>query len=239
LDTAISRACAEAGANVAVVYRASPDAPEVAAAIAKEFGVKCKAYQLDQGSRNVVQEFSDLVKVVEADLGQVGGLVVNAGVTSYKVATEYSYEDFDACFDVNVKGAFFVSQTMAKIWIKRSQKNVSIVVNSSMSGQIINKGMRLTVYHGSKAAITHMSKSMAVEWAVHGIRVNILSPGYVHTDMNNPDPESRKFLESCVPQNRFGLPEEQAAAAVFMLSERASYMTGVDMLVDGGTSLWS
>jgi len=113
------------------------------------------------------------------------------------------------------------------------------VITSSISGNIVNKGMPLSIYCGSKAAISHMARCLAVEWAPNGIRVNTLSPGYVDTDMNSPTAEERPVMEASVPLGRFGTTEEQAGTVVFLMSDQARFMTGADLVVDGGHSVWA
>lgn len=237
----ISKAAAQAGANVAILYHSHPDAEKNAAEVAKEFGVKVKAYQCDVSDAEQVKK---TVKQAEEELGQVTGLAANAGVSVVKPATELTTDDFHKVFNVNVLGVFNTAKSVAQHWIETGFKNGSIVVTSSMSSEIYNqKGLNdpLTqvFYNSSKGAITNMVKGLAAEWAQHGIRVNALEPGFCNTEQTSVmDKKIRDYQASSVPMGRFSEPHEQAAPAVFMLSEHASYMTGGHVRPDGGFTLW-
>lgn len=176
---AISKAVANAGANVAILYHSHPEAPKAAENVAKEFGVKCKAYQCDVGDAEKVRQ---TIGTIEADLGTpIKGLAANAGVSVVKPATELTPDDFHKVFNANVLGAFNSCQAVANYWIEKKIKG-SIVVTSSMSSDIYNqKGLNEPLtqifYNASKGAVTNMVKGLAAEWATHGIRVNALEPG--------------------------------------------------------------
>lgn len=130
---AISKAVANAGANVAILYHSHPEAPKAAENVAKEYGVKAKAYQCDVGDANKVKE---TIGKIEADLGTpITGLAANAGVSVVKPATELTPDDFHKVFNANVLGAFNSCQAVAKYWIEKKIKG-SIVVTSSMSSEV-------------------------------------------------------------------------------------------------------
>jgi NAD(P)-dependent dehydrogenase (short-subunit alcohol dehydrogenase family) len=116
----------------------------------------------------------------------------------------------------------------------------SIVNIASMSGVIVNRGLKQCHYNASKAGVIHMSKSMAMEWVDRGIRVNTISPGYTATPMNTR-PEmvhQTKLFEEQTPMQRMATVDEMVGPAVFLLSDAASFVTGVDLLVDGGFCCW-
>lgn len=237
----ISKACAKAGANVAILYHSHPDAEKMADEVAKEFGVKVKAYQCDVSDIEVVTK---TVKQAESDLGEITGLVANAGVSVVKPAEELDQDDFHKVFNVNVLGVFNVAKVVAKHWIAKNFKKGSIVVTSSMSSEIYNqKGLSdpLTqlFYNASKGAATNMVKGMAGEWAKYDIRVNALEPGFCNTEQTSVmDAKIREFQAKSVPMGRFSEPSEQAGPVVFLLSEYASYMTGGHIRPDGGFTVW-
>jgi len=236
----LSRGVATAGANVAIIYRSSKDADEVAEKIAKEFGVKVKAYQCDVSKADLVTQ---VFKRIDDELGPVTGLVANAGVSVVKPATELTQEDFNYVYGVNVLGVFNTSNAAAKLWISRKSKG-SIVVNASMSSQIINQSaqnisLTQVFYNSSKAAVASVAKGLAAEWAQHGIRVNSVSPGYVNTDQTaHMDPKFREFQAAGIPLKRFAEPEEIVGQTVLLLSDHASYQTGGEYFVDGGQLIW-
>ncbi|TIU12660.1 MAG: SDR family oxidoreductase, partial [Mesorhizobium sp.] len=110
----------------------------------------------------------------------------------------------------------------------------------SMSGSIVNRGLTQAHYNSSKAAVIHMSKSLAMEWADRGLRVNVVSPGYTLTPMNmRPEvAEQVKIFERDTPMGRMARPEEMVGPTVFLASRAASFVTGIDLIVDGGFVCW-
>ena len=116
----------------------------------------------------------------------------------------------------------------------------SIVNIASMSGSIVNRGLTQAHYNTSKAAVIHMSKSLAMEWADRGLRVNVISPGYTLTPMNRrPEvAEQVKIFERDTPMGRMAASDEMVGPAVFLASRAASFVTGVDLIVDGGFVCW-
>lgn len=236
----LSRGVAKAGANVAIVFRSAKDAHEAAESIAKEYGVKTKAYQCDVSDADAVNK---TFKQIDDELGPVTGLIANAGVSIVKPATELTKEDFDYVYGTNVLGVFNTARAAAKLWIERKSKG-SIVINASMSSQIINQTSENTsltqiFYNSSKAAVASVTKGLAAEWAPHGIRVNSLSPGYVNTAQTaGMDPAVRAYQAANVPLKRFAEPEEMVGQTVLLLSDYASYMTGAEYFVDGGQLIW-
>ncbi|KZT04945.1 NADP-dependent mannitol dehydrogenase [Laetiporus sulphureus 93-53] len=237
IGRAISEACAEAGARVAIIYRSSKDAGQVAETIGKEHNMECKAYKCDVSDPENVTK---TLQQINNDMGPVTGLVANAGVSVVKPALELTKEDFDKVYTVNVFGVFNVARAVADLWVKNKYKGGSIVVISSMSSQIINQvgpGRPLTqaFYNSSKAAASNLTKGLAAEWAQYGIRVNAVSPGYVNTDQTSGMEQSiRDHQASHLPLGRFSQPEEMAPQTLLLLSDRASYMTGQEYFVDGG-----
>ncbi|KAF8625849.1 hypothetical protein AX17_006745 [Amanita inopinata Kibby_2008] len=237
---AFSRAVAQTGANVAVIYRASKDAEEVTRKIGEEFGVKTKAYKCDVSDADLVNK---TMKDIDRELGPLTGLIANAGVSVVKPAVDLTKDDFDHVYGVNVYGVFNTCRAAAKLWMERDYKG-SIVITASMSSQIINQAVQnqpLTqvFYNSSKAAVSSLVKGLAAEWAKHGIRVNAVSPGYVKTDQtSNMDPKIRDYQAKSLPLGRFAEPHEMTGQAILLLSDHASYMTGGEYFVDGGQLIW-
>ncbi|KAF8547955.1 NAD(P)-binding protein [Imleria badia] len=242
IGRAYSFALAQAGANVAIIYRASKDAPDVAKRIQDEFqNVKVQAYQCDVCDFEKLQE---TFKRIETDYqSHITGIIANAGISVVKPALELNDEDFRRVFGVNVYGVFNTCRAAAKLWTD-SNRAGSIVITASMSAQIINQASRnrpLTqaFYNSSKAAVRHLSKALAAEWADKHIRVNTISPGYVETDQTKDmDKKILQHQTENVPLRRFAQPKEIAGQALLLLSPHASYMTGGDYLVDGGQLVW-
>lgn len=238
IGRAISETLAKAGANVAIVYNSAKDAPEVAAQIAKEHGVKVEAWKCDVGNPELVKS---TFQEINDKFGQVTGLVANAGVSVVKDALEMKKEDFSFVYDVNVWGQFACAQAVADLWVKSGYKKGSIVLTSSMSSQIVNKGIHQVFYNSSKAAASSIVKQLAVEWADHGIRVNALCPGYVATDQtSHMDPKLLDWQKKdLVPLQRFSTPDEQSYITLLLLDPvMGAYCTGQEYFVDGGAQAW-
>ncbi|OCF33411.1 hypothetical protein I317_06012 [Kwoniella heveanensis CBS 569] len=213
---AISETLAKAGANVAIIYHSAKDAEEVAAKLSKEHNAKVQAWKCDVGNVELVK--STFAEINEK-FGQVTGVVANAGVSVVKDALEMKKEDFSFVYDVNVWGQFACAQAAADLWVKTGYKKGSIVLTSSMSSQIVNKGIHQVFYNSSKAAASSIVKQLAVEWAEHGIRINGLCPGYVATDQtSHMDPKLLEWQKKeLVPLGRFSTPEEQSYMTLLLL----------------------
>jgi len=238
---AFSRAVAQAGARVAIIYRSSTDADDVASKLGKEFGVLSKAYKCDVADANLVV---NTLEKIDKELGPITGLIANAGVSVVKPALELTSDDFSKVFNVNVLGVFNTARAAAKLWIDRKYEGGSIVITSSMSSQIINqtapnRALTQVFYNSSKGAVSNLTKGLAAEWAPNGIRVNALSPGYVNTAQTSVMAKSIRDHQALnLPLGRFAEPHEMAGQALLLLSEHSSYMTGGEYFVDGGQLVW-
>ncbi|WP_018689481.1 SDR family oxidoreductase [Ahrensia kielensis] len=185
---------------------------------------------------------SDLAEAVsrtEAKLGPLKLAVNAAGIANANPCEEMKEDQYQTLMDINMKGIWLSCRAQARAMIAHGQGG-SIVNIASMSGIIVNKGLSQVHYNASKAGVIHMSKSMAMEWVDRGIRVNSISPGYTATPMNTR-PEmvhQTKEFESQTPMQRMANVNEMVGPAVFLLSDAASYCTGVDLLVDGGFCCW-
>lgn len=185
------------------------------------------------------EALAEAVKRTEAVLGPLRGAVNAAGIAGSAPAEDLALEQWARLHDVDVTGVFLSSQAQARAMLAHGLGG-SIVNIASMSGTIVNRGLDQAHYNSATAAVVHLSRSLAVEWAQRGIRVNALSPGYTATPMNTR-PEMvdrmRMFAES-VPMQRVADASEMAGPAVFLLSDAASYVTGIDLLADGGHCAW-
>jgi len=241
IGLAFSRAVAQAGAQVAIIYRSSKDADQVADKLGKEFGIKTKAYKCDVSDANLVVK---TLEKIDNELGPITGVIANAGVSVVKPALDLTSEDFSKVFDVNVLGVFNTARAAAKLWIDRKYDGGSIVITSSMSSRIINQvapnqALTQVFYNSSKGAVSNLTKGLAAEWAPHKIRVNALSPGYVSTDQTSGMAKSiRDHQAHNLPLGRFAEPHEMSGQALLLLSDHASYMTGSEYFVDGGQLVW-
>jgi sorbose reductase len=197
---------------------------------------KLHGYECDTSSEENVK--STWEKIVR-DFGKVDILVTNAGITGGSPAEDYEFEDFKKMISVNLNGTFLFAKAAGKWMIDNDHKGVMLMV-SSMSGSIVNRPQKQSAYNASKAAAGHLMRSLAAEWAPHGIRVNSLSPGYIQTAANEGE-EMEKLQKEWVkhiPLQRVAKPEEFRGTAVWMCSDASSYLTGSDIVVDGGYCVW-
>lgn len=219
---------ADAGADIAIFDLA--DATKVAERITEEYGVRAKAYICDVTNPDSVQECID--KAAE-DMGTLDLLFNNAGICIHKPALECTPEDWLKVINVNLNGAYYVAQTFGRYLVEHGKPG-NIVNTASMSGTIVNIPQSQASYNASKAAVVHLTKSLAVEWADKDIRVNSISPGYIKTAITaNSNPEYQKIWIESIPFKRMGTPEELAGAVIYLLSDASTYTSGSDLIIDG------
>ena len=178
------------------------------------------------------------VAATERELGALSVAVNAAGIANATAAEDMPLEQWQRLMKINVDGVFLSCQAQARVMLPR--KRGSIVNIASMSGSIVNRGLLQAHYNASKAAVIHMSKSLAMEWCERGLRVNSISPGYTMTPMNaRPEvAEQCKIFERDTPIGRMATVDEMVGPAVFLSSRAASFCTGVDLIVDGGFVCW-
>jgi NAD(P)-dependent dehydrogenase (short-subunit alcohol dehydrogenase family) len=219
---------ADAGADVAIFDLA--DASAVAAGIASEYGVRAKAYLCDVTDPEAVRAS---IAAAAADFGGLDVLFNNAGICIHRDALDVSPEQWLKVIDVNLNGVFYVAREFAR-YLVADGRGGSIVNTASMSGSIVNVPQGQASYNASKAAVKHLTKSLAVEWAKKGIRVNSISPGYIRTEMTgNVRQDWQDLWVSSIPFGRMGTPEELAGAVIYLLSDASSYTSGHDLVIDG------
>lgn len=227
---------AEAGADVACF-----DLP------GQQLGLESTAKQIENLGRKAIICHGDVtnaadlkvgIERIERELGALSVALNCAGIANAAPAEDMEYEQWRRVHAINVDGVFLSCQAQAQVMLPR--KKGSIVNIASMSGSIVNRGLLQAHYNSSKAAVIHMSKSLAMEWSERGIRVNSISPGYTATPMNlRPEvAEQVKIFERDTPLGRMASVDEMVGPAVFLSSRAASYCTGVDLIVDGGFVCW-
>jgi NAD(P)-dependent dehydrogenase (short-subunit alcohol dehydrogenase family) len=225
----LANALAEAGCDVAILEIDQRTAESTAAEIRKK-GRKRVGIQVDVTKKDQIDKaFAETAKA----LGGLDICINNAGISIQKPAEEMPEADYDKIIDINLKGVFLCSQAAARIMIP--QKSGSIINIASMSGIAVNVPQKQAIYNTSKAGVAMLTRSLAVEWAPYGIRVNSISPGYMKTEMTMA---SMTHLfpawESLTPMGRLGVPEELRGAVIYLASGASSYMTGHDLVIDGG-----
>ena len=224
----LALALAEAGCDVSILGRHSENIEEVAKEI-RQLGRKGVALQADVTRKDQVQKaFADTVK----ELGRLDICVNNAGVCTRVTAEEMPEEDWDSVVGINLKGVFLCCQAAGQLMIP--QRRGSIINIASMSGIVANVPQGQAHYNASKAGVVMLSKSLAVEWAQYNIRVNSISPGYIKTEMTMEVKHMFPLWEPLTPMGRLGEPEELRGAVIYLASDASSYMTGHNLVVDGG-----
>jgi NAD(P)-dependent dehydrogenase (short-subunit alcohol dehydrogenase family) len=225
---------AEAGADVACVDLPGSGLDDVVSEIQQR---QRKSLALP-GDVTDAATLAEAVQRTESELGSLTLAVNSAGIANAAPAEEMDLAQWQRVLDVNLTGVFLSCQAEARVMLSRGRG--SIVNIASMSGSIVNRGLLQAHYNSSKAAVVHLSKSLAMEWAGRGVRVNAVSPGYTATPMNRrPEvaDQVRQF-EADTPLGRMASVDELVGPIVFLLSDAASFCTGVDLLVDGGFTCW-
>ena len=219
-------ALAEAGADVVLASRNIKALNEAAEAIIMK-GFSAETLQLD---------ISDLVSIdtVLKDQKPFDVLVNSAGLGRHTPSLETSAEDFDEVMDVNLKGAYFLTQSIAKALIK-AKKPGSLINISSQMGHV--GGVDRAVYAASKHAVEGFTKAMAIEWGRHQIRVNTICPTFIRTPLTQStfdNPDRKKWIEDKIKLGRVGEVEDVMGAVVFLASDASSMITGSALMIDGG-----
>jgi NAD(P)-dependent dehydrogenase (short-subunit alcohol dehydrogenase family) len=230
LGKAFTLGLAQAGARVAFSGRRE-EANLAASAEARKAGFDLVAITADITDDSQVSAMAD--QAMDAFDGRIDILVNNAGICYHADAFDVTDQQWADVFDLNVRALWKTSLVVGAGM--RDRRAGSIINIGSMSGIIVNRPQWQPAYNASKAAVHHLTKSLAVEWAPYGIRVNAVAPGYVKTEMAPVDRQEfqRYWVEDC-PQQRFALPEEIAPSVVFLASDAASFITGSILVADGG-----
>ena len=232
LGHASTLACAAAGADIVLGLRDKDKDGGLAAEIVR-MGRKVLPLQLDVTK---MDQIKDAVARAIDWFGRIDILLNNVGVGPENPAEKVTEEDFDFTLNANLKGTFFVTQAVGRTMIER--KKGRIINMSSQAGSVVLHGE--AIYCMTKAAINHLTRCLASEWAPHGINVNSIAPTFIYTDGTAPalsDPAFKRRTLANIPLGRIGDPKDVAAAVVFLASPASSLITGTNLLVDGGWSV--
>jgi glucose 1-dehydrogenase len=242
IGQAIAVRFAQYGSDVAINYLRRPDE----AADTEQQLQACVSRVHQEGVRDVlvqgdVSREQDVVEMVERVIGELGGLdilVNNAGIQISRHSDELSAEDFDKVLAVNVRGAFLCAREAIRHFLAEGKPGV--IINVSSVHQLIPKPDYLG-YSVSKGGMENLTRTLALEYAARGIRVNGIGPGATVTPINHAwieDPVKREMVESHIPMRRAGTADEMGSVACFLASDDAAYITGQTIFVDGGLTLF-
>jgi sorbose reductase len=229
----VALAYAQAGAAVAIAARRQEPLQELAAEIVAGGGtavpITCDVTQ--------PESVAAMLNRANDDLGAIDIAVCNAGIITLNSLLDMPLEEFQSIQNTNVNGVFLTAQAAAKAMVAQ-QRPGTIITTASMSGHIANTPQQVGHYCASKAAVIHLTKAMAVEFAPYNIRVNSVSPGYILTELVQPLSEYHASWEPKIPLGRLGRPEELVGLYLYLASDASSYMTGSDIVIDGGYTCW-
>jgi NAD(P)-dependent dehydrogenase (short-subunit alcohol dehydrogenase family) len=236
IGLACAEALGEAGARLIMIESDE----QVGAVGQEELAAKGYPAELLVGDVTSSARMTEIADMLASRGRPASILVNNAGIGQSGVSSEdVSDEQWLRMMDVNVNGVFWCSRAFGRHMI--AARRGSIVNLGSMSGSICNRPQPQTPYNVSKAAVHHMTRSMAAEWAPHGVRVNAVAPTHIETPMVMANPANKDRINAWLhdtPMGRFGQAHEVASAVLFLASDAASLMTGAVVPIDGGFTCW-
>ncbi|MBU8906253.1 SDR family NAD(P)-dependent oxidoreductase [Desertibacillus haloalkaliphilus] len=221
---------ASRGADIVISSRNKASCEKVAHEV-RDLGRKALSVACDVGK---LADIQNLFKKTMDEFGRVDLLVNNAGANVTKPALDVNEEEWDLINNVNIKGLFFSCQEAAKIMVKQNQGKIINI--SSVGG--VKPYKRIAPYTATKAAVIHMTRSLAAEWARYNIHVNSIAPGLIATEINKKERENKEWLEKAtkaIPFRRLGEPKDISQTALYLASGAADYITGQTFYIDGGT----
>jgi 3-oxoacyl-[acyl-carrier protein] reductase len=228
----IALALAKQGADMAINYHSNLEEAEKVVAEIKALGRDAFAIQADvSNSQSVIKMFEE----IKTKWGKLDILVNNAGIAHWASFEAMTEEEWDRTLNTNLKGQFLCAKEAVKL-MKMSGGRI-INISSVASGGVGIGGVRIAHYVASKGGVVAMTEALAVELAPYKINVNSIAPGFIDTDMTKElitDEKVKQGLLARIPKGRFGMPADIAAAAAFLASDEADYITGVVIYVDGG-----
>jgi NAD(P)-dependent dehydrogenase (short-subunit alcohol dehydrogenase family) len=227
-----SMTLAKAGAKVAVCARRADKLASLVEEI-EAFDGRAMAFSMDVSD---VSSISAAIDNAETELGAISVLVNNAGISVQKNAVDMTPDDYDLLMDTNQKGAYFAAVEMGKRMIAHGHGG-SIINIASVAA--IRPLAQLSTYCMSKAAVSHMTRALAVEWARYNVRVNAIAPGYIETEMNAEyfaSPPGQAFIKRFL-RRRVGVPENLDGALMLLATKAGEFMTGEQIVVDDGLNL--
>lgn len=230
IGKAIAKGTVQAGAEIVISGRNEERLEEAVKEIHK-FGGPVVAVKADISK---MEDIRNLVDRAVKEFGKIDFLFNNAGIIRRNPSEEFTEKDWDETIDINLKGPFFLAQTVARVMISQKRKGKIINISSLAA---IQGGKRVPAYVASKGGLSQVTKSMANDWAKYNILVNAIGPGWVKTELTEPlqqDEERYTEITNRIPLGRWADPEDLVGAAIFLASDASDYMTGQTIFVDGG-----
>jgi 2-deoxy-D-gluconate 3-dehydrogenase len=223
----IARGLAKAGANIVIAARQAAKNAQAIATL-QETGIKALSVSTDVQDEASVQA---MVQATVETFGRLDILVNNAGINIRKAPQDYTLEEWHRVMNTNLTGAFLCSQAVYPYMVKAGGgKIINIGSMTSIFGSSVSPA-----YAASKGGLVQFTKSLALFWANDNIQVNVILPGWIHTDLTaSASPERYISIKARIPHGRWGEPDELAGAAVFLASRASDYVTGIALPVDGG-----
>ncbi|KAL2040526.1 hypothetical protein N7G274_006505 [Stereocaulon virgatum] len=249
IGLAVAQALAESGANVAIWYHGNKKALDRAKEIEEEYGIKCRAYQVDVTDQKHVKDVVD--EIVAEFNGRLDIMVANAGIPwTQGTFLDGGIDHYRKVMATDMDGVYYCAYAAGQHWRRQKQEGTdlngkklenfysgSFIATASMSGHVVNIPQLQAAYNGAKAAVIHFVKSIAVEM-VGFARANTISPGYMATEISDfVPPETKSIWRDKIPMGREGEAHELKGAYLYLASDISSYTTGTDIIVDGGYSL--
>ncbi|KAF4620175.1 hypothetical protein G7Y89_g14647 [Cudoniella acicularis] len=250
IGLAVAEALAEAGANVAIWYNSNKKAIVEAERIEKEYGVKCKAYQVNVTSYEAISASTE--EVVREFNGRLDIFVANSGIPWIQgPALDGGLDHYHKVMSTDVDSAYYCARVAGLHWRRQKKEQTTIdgqklepafregsyIATASISGSVVNIPQMQAAYNAAKAAVIHLCKSLAIEW-VGFARANTVSPGYIATEiLSFAETQMREIWADKTPMGREGEPHELKGAYLYLASDASSYTTGADIIIDGGYTL--
>ncbi|MGN7384596.1 SDR family oxidoreductase [Paenibacillus sp. SAFN-117] len=234
IGKSVAEHIAGVGADIVILDQQVEKAQATAESIARDYNCRAIAIGVDVTKPD---EVAAAIEQADAEMGKLDLLFNNAGIVIQKPVVDLTPDEWLKVINVNLNGVFFVAQAFGRYLMARNKKG-AIVNTASMSGTIVNYPQAQASYNTSKAGVVQLTKSLAVEWAEKGIRVNSISPGYIFTELTSFVRQDWQDLwKELTPIKRMGKPEELAGAVIYLLSDSASFATGTDLIIDGGFTI--
>jgi len=231
IGKSVALALCEAGADIALIDTDIHEATRAAEHIASQTNRDVIAIQTDVTDPIQVDQ---MIQTFLSHYNRLDIAFCNAGICVNAPAIEMTYDQWRQVIDINLTGVFLTAQAAGKVMIP--QGSGSIINTASMSAHIVNVPQPQCAYNASKAGVVQLTKSLAVEWATTGVRVNSLSPGYIGTELILNAPHLKALIEewnALAPMKRLGKPEELQAIVVYLAGDMSSFTTGADFVIDG------